>query len=321
MLKYTLRRILGMIPMLLLISIVVFSLALSMPGDPFGGEIDPNNTDPQYIEEMREKAGLNDPVHVQYGRWISNFMQGDFGESTRYKMPVAELIGERMPNTLFLGITSLVITYILAFVMGMYAGRKPYTTADNLIGGVNYLGLAIPSYIAGVFAIYFFSFKLGWFPFSGSVDITLQDGSFEYYLSRLHHVFLPAIVLGALGTASYTQFLRNDIIESSRKDFVRTARAKGTSESKIYNQHILRNSIIPLITFLGFDIVTLISGAIITEAIFTYPGIGQLFLDSINNRDYPVMMTLTMMFSFLVLFGNMIADLLYGIVDPRIRVD
>ncbi|MFG6113928.1 oligopeptide ABC transporter permease [Halobacillus sp. MO56] len=321
MLKYTLRRILGMIPMLLLISIVVFSLALSMPGDPFGGEIDPNNTDPQYIEEMREKAGLNDPVHVQYGRWISNFMQGDFGESTRYKMPVAELIGERMPNTLFLGITSLVITYILAFVMGMYAGRKPYTTADNLIGGVNYLGLAIPSYIAGVFAIYFFSFKLGWFPFSGSVDITLQDGSFEYYLSRLHHVFLPAIVLGALGTASYTQFLRNDIIESSRKDYVRTARAKGTPETKIYNKHILRNSIIPLITFLGFDIVTLISGAIITEAIFTYPGIGQLFLDSINNRDYPVMMTLTMMFSFLVLFGNMIADLLYGIVDPRIRVD
>ncbi|SEA73661.1 peptide/nickel transport system permease protein [Thalassobacillus cyri] len=321
MLKYTLRRILGMIPMLLLISIVVFSLALSMPGDPFGGEIDPNNTDPQYIEEMREKAGLNDPVHVQYGRWISNFMQGDFGESTRYKMPVAELIGERMPNTLFLGITSLVITYILAFVMGMYAGRKPYTTADNLIGGVNYLGLAVPSYIAGVFAIYFFSFKLGWFPFSGSVDITLQNGSFEYYLSRLHHVFLPAIVLGALGTASYTQFLRNDIIESSRKDYVRTARAKGTPETKIYNKHILRNSIIPLITFLGFDIVTLISGAIITEAIFTYPGIGQLFLDSINNRDYPVMMTLTMMFSFLVLFGNMIADLLYGIVDPRIRVD
>ncbi|MFG6119727.1 oligopeptide ABC transporter permease [Thalassobacillus sp. B23F22_16] len=321
MLKYTLRRILGMIPMLLLISIVVFSLALSMPGDPFGGEIDPNNTDPQYLEDMREKAGLNDPVHVQYGRWISNFIQGEFGESTRYKMPVADLIGERLPNTLFLGITSLVITYILAFAMGMYAGRKPYTTVDNLIGGVNYLGLAIPSYIAGVFAIYFFSFQLGWFPFSGSVDITAENGTLAYYLSRLHHVILPAIVLGALGTASYTQFLRNDIIESSRKDYVRTARAKGTPESQIYNKHILRNSIIPLITFLGFDIVTLISGAIITEAIFTYPGIGMLFLDSINTRDYPVMMTLTMMFSFLVLFGNMIADLLYGIVDPRIRVD
>ncbi|MFD1019959.1 oligopeptide ABC transporter permease [Thalassobacillus hwangdonensis] len=321
MLKYTLRRILGMIPMLLLISIVVFTLALAMPGDPFGGEIDPNNTDPEYIEQKREEAGLNDPVLVQYGRWITNFVQGDFGESTRYKMEVSALIAEKMPNTLFLGITSLVITYILAFAMGMYAGRKPYTAADNLIGGINYLGLAVPSYIAGVFAIYFFAFQLDWFPFSGSVDIQVENGTFEYYLSRLHHVFLPAIVLGALGTASYTQFLRNDIIESSRKDYVRTARAKGTPESKIYNKHILRNSIIPLITFLGFDIVTLISGAIITEAIFTYPGIGMLFLDSINTRDYPVMMTLTMMFSFLVLFGNMIADLLYGIVDPRIRVD
>ncbi|MBM7551909.1 oligopeptide ABC transporter permease [Thalassobacillus pellis] len=321
MLKYTIRRILGMIPMLLLISIVVFSLALSMPGDPFGGEIDPNNTDPEYIEKMREEAGLNDPVHVQYARWIANFVQGDFGESTRYKMPVSELIAERMPNTIFLGVTSLIITYILAFAMGMYAGRKPYTAGDNFIGGLNYLGLAIPSYIAGVFAIYFFSFKLGWFPFSGSIDIRLTEGTLEWYLSRLHHVFLPAVVLGALGTASYTQFLRNDIIESSRKDYVRTARAKGTPESKIYNKHILRNSIIPLITFLGFDIVTLISGAIITEAIFTYPGIGQLFLDSINSRDFPVIMTLTMMFSFLVLFGNMVADLLYGIVDPRIRVD
>lgn len=131
----------------------------------------------------------------------------------------------------------------------------------------------------------------------------------------------PAIVLGALSTASYTQFLRNDIIESSRKDFVRTARAKGTSESKIYNSHILRNSLIPLITFLGFDIVTIVNGAVITEAIFTYPGIGTLFLNSVNNRDYSVLMTLTMFFSLLVLIGNLVADLLYGIVDPRIRID
>ncbi|KGX90700.1 peptide ABC transporter permease [Pontibacillus halophilus JSM 076056 = DSM 19796] len=321
MLKYTLRRLLGMIPMLLLTSIVVFSLAMLMPGDPFGGEIDPNNTDPEYIEEMREKLGYNDPIHVQYFRWIGNFVQGEFGESTRLKMDVSQIIAERMPNTLMLGISSLLITYMLAFAMGIYAGRKPYTIGDHTIGGVNYFFLAVPSYIAGVFAIYFFSFKLGWFPFSGSVDITVEKGTLAFYLSKINHVFLPALVLGALSTAQYTQFLRNDIINNSQKDYVRTARAKGTPESRIYNSHILRNSIIPIVTFLGFDIVTLVNGAIITESIFTYPGIGQLFLDSIGSRDYPVMMTLVMMFSLLVLVGNMIADLLYGIVDPRIRVD
>lgn len=321
MLKYTLRRILGMIPMLFLISVVVFSLAKLMPGDSLSGEIDPNNTDPAYIEEMREKLGYNDPVHIQYFTWITNFMQGDFGKSTRYKIPASEIISERLPNTIFLGFSSIVITYILAFIMGIYAGRKPYSIGDNLIGTANYLGLALPAFVAGVFAIYFFSFTLGWFPSNGSVDISTTEGTSAYWFSRIHHVILPALVLGLLSTASYTQFLRNDIIENSRKDYVRTARAKGTPESKIYNQHILRNSIIPLITFLGFDIVALVGGAIITETIFTYPGIGQLFLNSVGQRDYPVLMTLTMLFSFLTLFGNLVADILYGIVDPRIRLD
>src|SRR5699024_4209945 len=167
--------------------------------------------------------------------------------------------------------------------------------------GLNYMGLAIPSFVAGVLAIYIFSFQLNLFPSNGSVDIMVQEGTIEYWLSRIHHVILPALVLGLLSTASYTQFLRNDIIDNSRKDFVRTAKAKGTSTSKIYNVHILRNSIIPLITFLGFDIVSIIGGAVITETIFTYPGIGQLFLQSVQQRDYSVIMALTMMFSFLVL--------------------
>lgn len=321
MLKYALRRILGMIPMLLLISIIVFILAKLMPGDGLSGEIDPRNTSPEYIAEMREKLGYNDPLPQQYFRWISGFVEGDFGKSTRFKIPVSEVIMEKIPNTLLLGGTSILITYFLAFLMGTFSGRKPYTIGDNIIGGLNYLGLAIPSFIAGVFAIYFFSFTLNWFPSNGSVDIQLEDGTIEWWLSRLHHVFLPAVVLGLLSTASYTQFLRNDIIENSRKDFVRTARAKGTPERKIYNVHILRNSIIPLITFLGFDIVAIISGAIITETIFTYPGIGQLFLNSVDTRDYPVLMTLTMFFSLMTLVGNLIADLLYGVVDPRIRLD
>lgn len=320
MLKYTLRRVLGMIPMLILVSIVVFFLAKAMPGDSLSGEIDPNNTNPEYIAEMREKLGYNDPVYVQYYRWVTDFMQGDFGKSTRYKMPVADLIAEKLPNTIFLALTSLLITYVLAFAMGMYSGRKPYTVGDNLIAGFNYAGIAIPSFVAGVFAVYFFAFKLNWFPFAGSVDIEIDRGTLEYWMSRIHHVMLPAFVLGMFSTASYTQFLRNDLIENSRKDFVRTALAKGTPMGKIYNVHILRNSIIPLVTFLGFDIAALVGGAIITEKIFTYPGIGLLFLDSVNARDYPTVMAITMMLSAMVLIGNLIADILYGIVDPRIRL-
>ncbi|AUD14270.1 MULTISPECIES: oligopeptide ABC transporter permease [unclassified Planococcus (in: firmicutes)] len=321
MLKYSIRRLLGMIPMLILISIVVFSLAKLMPGDSLSGEIDPLNTSPEYIAEMREKLGYNDPLPVQYFNWITGFVQGDFGKSTRFQIPVFDLIMEKVPNTLLLGVTALVITYIMAFIMGMYSGRRPYTLGDNAIAGFNYVMLAIPSFVAAVFAIYIFAFQLNWFPFAGSVDILVEEGSFEYYISRMHHVLLPAIVLGAMSTASYTQFLRNDIIENSRKDFVRTARAKGTPMKKIYNVHILRNSIIPLVTFLGFDFAALIGGAIITETIFTYPGIGQLFLESVTSRDYPTLMALTMLLSFLTLFGNLLADILYGVVDPRIRLD
>lgn len=321
MLKYTLRRILIMIPMLFLVSIIVFTLAMKMPGDPLGGEIDPTNTDPEYIETMRKELGYYDPIHQQYFRWLSNFIQGDFGKSTRYKVDVSQIILERLPNTLFLGLTSLIITYVVAFIMGMYSGRKPYTLGDNLIMGANYVGLALPSFVAGVFAIYIFSFGLGWFPSNGSVNILVEEGTLDYWLSRIHHAILPATVLGLLSTASYTQFLRNDIIDNSRKDFVRTARAKGTSEGKIYRVHILRNSIIPIVTFLGFDLVTIVNGAIITETIFTYPGIGQLFLNSVTNHDYPVLMTLTMMFSTLTIIGNLVADILYAVVDPRIRLD
>ena len=321
MLTYTLRRIAVMIPIMILLSMVVFSLAKMMPGDALSGRIDPTNSSPQYIAEMKEKLGYNDPVYVQYARWMKGILQGDYGDSFIHKMPVDQLIGLRVYNTLFLTIMALFFTYIFAFIMGMYAGRKPYTLGDNLIATYNYLGFALPSFFAGLMAIYFFSIKLQWVPASGSIGTGVEYGTIEFFISKVKHTILPALVLGMLSTAAYTQFLRNDIIEASRKDYVRTARAKGTKESVIYNKHILRNSIIPIVTFLGFDIGALLSGAVITETIFTYPGIGSLFIDSLTNRDYSVVMTITMMLSIMTLIGNLIADLLYGVVDPRIRLD
>lgn len=165
----------------------------------------------------------------------------------------------------------------------------------------------------------FFSFELQWFPFQGSVDINLKEGAFEYYMSKIYHTFLPALTLGLLSTAGYIQYLRNDIIENSKKDYVLTARSKGLSMNKIYNKHILRNSLIPIITFLGADIVSILGGAVITETIFSYNGIGKLFLESVIGQDYPLMMALTLFFSFLGLLGNLISDITYGFIDPRIR--
>lgn len=309
-----------MIPILFLVSIVVFSLAFAMPGDALSGQIDPTQS-PEYIEEMREELGLNDPVHIQYGRWVAGIVQWDFGRSVVHRMDVSAIIGERLPNTILLSAMSLIITYILAFFMGRYAGRNPYTKGDYTIQGINYLMLAIPSFVAALFAIFIFSFQFGLFPSTGSVGSGMTPGTFEFWMSKLYHTFLPALVLGALVTASYTQFLRNDIIESAQKDYVRTARAKGTPESEIYNKHILRNSIIPIVTLFGFDIASIIGGAVIIETIFSYRGIGELLISSIERRDSAVVLSVTLMLSVATLVGNLLADLLYGIIDPRIRVE
>lgn len=318
MITLIIRRFLLMIPMLLLMSIVIFTIAKLQPGDAFTGNMDPK-LGAKYYEEQREKLGLNDPIPMQYMKWGGRVLHGELGESIRYKRPVMDLIEERMPNTVLLGTVSLIITYLLAFPLGILAGRKPYSLYDYSIQLLNYLMLAIPSFVAGVFAIYFFAFQLGIFPFSGSVEIGLEPGTFEYYVSKLYHVILPGTVLGLLSTAGYIQFLRNDIIENARKDYIRTARAKGLSESKIYNKHILRNSIIPIVTFFGSDVLSVFGGAVITESIFSFPGIGKLLIESIMGKDYPLMMALLLFFSFLGLLANLISDITYSIVDPRIK--
>lgn len=318
MISLIIRRLLLMIPMLLLMSVVIFTIAKLQPGDAFTGNMNPK-LGVKYYEEQREKLGLNDPIPMQYMKWGNRVLHGELGDSIRYKRPVMDLIKERMPNTVLLGTVSLIITYLLAFPLGILAGRKPYSLYDYSIQLLNYLMLAIPSFVAGVFAIYVFAFQIGIFPFSGSVEIGLEPGSFEYYVSKLYHVILPGTVLGLLSTAGYIQFLRNDIIENARRDYIRTARAKGLSESKIYNKHILRNSIIPIVTFFGADVLSVFGGAVITENIFSFPGIGRLLIESITGKDYPLMMALLLFFSFLGLLANLISDITYSIVDPRIK--
>src|SRR5699024_4097847 len=248
--KFTVRRILIMIPQLILLSLLIFIMAQMMPGDALTGLIDPS-IDPEALEQQRERLGLNNPWHVQYADWVSGVMQGDFGQSFRFKMPVTDLLWDRMINTFWLSLATLIITYIIAIPLGIVSGRYNDTWADQMITGYTYVGFATPLFIFGLLMLWIFGFYFGWFPTGGSVAPGLESGTFEYVLSKLNHLLLPSIAMSLIATVNTVQYLRNDIIDTKQKDFIITARSKGAPESRVYNRHILRNSLLPIAAFFG----------------------------------------------------------------------
>ncbi|GAJ40509.1 oligopeptide ABC transporter permease [Saccharococcus caldoxylosilyticus] len=322
MLKFILRRIMMMIPQLFILSVLVFLLAKAMPGDALTGQLASNpKIDAQTLEEMKEKLGLNDPVHVQYARWMKNLLQGDLGISYIHKQPVNDLLAGRMWNTILLSAAILILTYMIAIPLGIVSGRWTDSWADKLIVGYSYVSFATPLFIFALIMLFIFGFKLGWFPTGGSVDIQVEKGTFAYYLSKLNHLLLPALSGALINTVGTIQYLRSEIIDTKVKDFVKTARAKGVPESSIYWRHILRNSFLPIAAFLGYEITGLIGGSIFLESIFSYPGIGQLFLQSILQRDYSVVTALVMISGLATLIGTLLSDIILSAVDPRIRIE
>jgi peptide/nickel transport system permease protein len=322
MYKYIIRRVLVFIPMLFALTIIVFGLAMAAPGDALTGQslADPT-VDPEVYEKQREALGLNDPVPVQYWNWLTSMAQGDFGNSLVYNgRSVAELIEERLANTVYLGLFSLAITIAVAIPIGIYSARKPYSLLDYAATGFGFLGLAIPNFFFGLIAIYVLAINLGWFPAQGTLSGPSVAG-FDAFYDRIHHMILPGITLGLAGTATYMRYMRSEVIDVLGSDYIRTAKAKGMSDSNVLYKHTLRNALIPIITLMGFEIGVLLSGAVITEQVFQYPGIGTLFISSVTNRDFPVVMAITLILGLLILIGNLIADILYSIVDPRIRYD
>lgn len=319
MYKYILRRLLVMIPMLFIITVVIFTFAKLAPGDAFSGEPDPN-IEAEAIEAKRELYGLNDPAYKQYLTWLTNVMQGELGVSMRFEKPVADLIGERLENTLFLATVSLFITLVISIPIGIYSARHPYSIFDYSATTFGFLGLATPNFYLGLVLIYVFAINLGWFPSQGTVSSTDLEG-LELWIDKFHHVLLPAISIGTAGTAGYMRYMRSEMMEVMNKDFIRTARSKGVPERTILYKHTLRNALIPIITLLGFEFGTLLSGAILTEAVFSWPGIGTLFLNGIQNRDYPIIMGINLILATTILLGNLLADIFYAVIDPRIRYD
>ena len=316
--KTILRRILLMIPQIIILSLLVFFVAKLMPGDPFSGKINPN-TDPKTIEALKHQLGLYDPPLVQYGHWVQNIFRGDFGQSYTYNRPVLGLIGERAANTFWLGLLTAVLTYTVAIPLGLIAGKNEGKWPDRVIAFYNFVVNSVPPFAIYLIFLILFSFILKIFPSTGTVSASAH-GFVQIFFSRIYHMILPAIAMMLSGTTAIVQYLRSGIIDNTKEDYVRTARAKGVPEKVIFRKHILRNAFLPIASSLGGTITGLLSGAIVAESIFSYPGMGQLFLQSINSRDYSVMITLTLLFGILTLLGNLLSDIIMSIVDPRIRI-
>jgi len=311
-----------MIPQLFILSIIIFIIAQMMPGDALTGLMDPDIPD-HLIEQMRIDLGLNLPWYQQYWNWITGvILRGDFGRSFQFQVPVTELIGDRIGNTIRLSFFTLVALYAIALPLGIIAGRHENTWKDKLITFYTYIGFGLPVMVVGLFMLFQFGFNLGWLPTGGSVAPGMtRDMGLAFTWSRFQHLILPGMSVALISTVGTVQNLRSLIINMKQREFVLTVRAKGADEQRVYNKHILRNSLLPIASFLGFQIAGLIGGAILIESIFAFPGMGRTFIMAITGRDFSVMIALTLLFGAATIVGSFLSDLIMMIVDPRIEIE
>jgi peptide/nickel transport system permease protein len=312
--KYVRRRLLQMIPLLLGISVLIFLIIQAAPGGPEAVFLATGRfVDTSLIEAYRERLGLDQPIYVQYWSWISAAVTGDFGFSFISGRPVAEMILERLPATIELMAAAFMLGAIIAIPLGIYSAVKQYSALDFLGTGFSFLGIAMPVFWFGLILQLIFAVNLGWLPTSGRT--TVGDGSLP---DHLKHLILPAAVLSLRYIAGWSRYTRSAMLGVVGTDYVRTARSKGLSENTIRMRHALKNAMIPVVSIMALDLAGLFSGAVITETIFAWPGIGRLFIQAMGNRDYPVLMGILMLGSFMVVFFNLVADVVYGWLDPRI---
>jgi peptide/nickel transport system permease protein len=322
MLHYTLRRLLYLIPTLLGITIVTFVVVSLAPGDPVElinrGQMDARIS-PESYRQMLHLYGLDDPVHVRYLVWLKRLATLDFGRSFLDQRPVIEKILERLPATAALNAASLVISLVLAVPLGLYAAVRQHSKLDKLGGTVLYLLYSLPEFWVALLLIMLFGVKLKLLPFHGMQSMDANDlGFFGYWWDRFLHMVLPTFCLTYGSLAFLSRFVRGSSLEVIRQDYIRTARAKGLDEKRIVYHHVFRNTMIPVLTLLGLLLPTLVSGSIILESIFSWPGIGNLFFTAVLARDYPVVMGLSFVTAVLILLSTLVADLLYAWADPRV---
>lgn len=314
--RFFIRRILQSLLLLLLVSALGFTILHLAPGGPMSQFMAGGEMTAEDIARIEHDLGLDRPLPVQYLEWLWRLLQGDWGRSYRDQQPVLHIIGAHIGATVELMLTANLLAILIGSWIGVMGALRRYSIFDTLSTVGSMVALSIPTFWFGLVVIYIFSVELDWLPAGNR--FTIGDGSF---LNRVHHLIAPSIVLALVSTALWSRFMRSSMLDVINQDYIRTARSKGMPEMWILLRHTVRNALLPMITIFGLQLPTLLGGALVTETVFTWPGMGRLFLDSIGYRDYPTVMGILMLTAVLVLLGSLLADLLYGVVDPRIRAE
>jgi len=335
MLNYVVRRLATSVPTLLFIGLVVFLLLELAPGDPMAQV--PLTVPPEVKQQMREALGLGEPVHIRFWKWLVQFFWIEplnlfdyiFGTgyaegqlrviSWQTRSPVMEIVLQRMPQTLWVVGVAYLVGILIAMPIGIYSAYRQYSVFDNVGTFVTMVGFSVPPFFSGVLVIVIFAVNLGWFP--SIYDTTLQVNDWDSFKAQINQMFLPVMVLALQITSQLSRFVRASVLDNLNQDFVRTARSKGVAERSVLLVHVLRNSMIPVVTVIALGIPAIFGGAIITEQVFKVNGIGQLLISAIEANDLPMVQTLTFIFAVLIVLFNLLADVLYGLLDPRIRYD
>jgi len=325
MIRFIIKRILFAIPLLLGIATIIFFVIHIAPGDPMEMLTNENQRhvpDQQIIEAFRIKYGLDQPVHIQYIKWLKNCLSGDLGESFKHHRPVTTLIAERIPFTLQLTILALFFDAFFGILLGIVSAIKQYTFTDKFLSIGSLVIYSVPGFWLALMLVLIFSVNLGWLPTSQTRSLNYDLlSTYNQIKDRLLHLILPVFVLGIASAASTARFLRSRLLEVLSEEFILAARARGLKERTVIFGHALKNALIPVITIYGMSLPFLLGGAVLIESIFSWPGMGSLAIEAVQNRDYPLILATTMMGAILVVLGNLLADIAYTIVDPRVSYD
>ena len=316
MLNYIFRRLLIALPSLLGISVVLFTVLALAPGDPFEDLATNPSVPPEVRQALRVQFGLDDPIWQRYLLWLTSMVKGDWGFSFVSRLNVDVLIWQRLPVTIAVIGASQILALLIALPVGVLAAARPYSWFDRIASTVAFVGFSLPTFFTGVVLILIFSIELGWLPFVFRSDLSATG--WAWWWAQFKQSIMPIAVLGLFQAASWMRYVRSAVLDVIRLDYVTTARSKGLSERVIITKHVVRNALIPVVTLVALQMPAIFGGAIVTEQIFRIPGIGSLLIDAILRNDTPVIMAVTFVFSCLVIFFNLLADLIYGWLDPRI---
>lgn len=324
MTAYVIRRLLWMIPLLFGVSIICFAMLKRAPGDPVAAILAQSRTTGGSMtladrQRLIQQYGLDKPAYAQYFDWLGLVVRGNLGTSTRMNQPVTQVIGQRLPNTMKLAVVSLALTLAIAIPLGIISAVKQYSALDYGLTTLSFLGISIPQFWLALMLLYLLAVKLGWFPVSGMRSVQVEPGLWAHAKDGALHYVLPVAAITLAGLAGYMRYQRAALLEVLHQDYVRTARAKGLTERTTLLLHAWRNSLIPIITLLGYVFVILIEGSVVVETIFSWPGMGQLAVASLTERDYPTVMAIVLLSTTLILIGTLVSDILYAIADPRVR--